>query len=140
MLLIGFIYTFAAIVADLLIAAPRSAAARGRGGMSAVARFWRRRPPADRAALAGLIVGAVIVLFWIACALFGTWIAPMDPYADNLLATLDPPSWSHWFGTDKLGRDVLSRVIVGARDILSVGLLATLLGTSCGTILGLAVG
>jgi peptide/nickel transport system permease protein len=108
--------------------------------MSALGKVWR----GDRLRVAvrspGLIVGGAIVLFWIACALFGSHIAPMDPYTDNLFATLRPPSWSHWFGTDKLGRDILSRVIVGARDILSVGLLATLLGTGCGTILGLAVG
>jgi peptide/nickel transport system permease protein len=88
----------------------------------------------------GLIVGLVIVLFWIACAVLGTRLAPMDPFADNLRAALSPPSAAHWFGTDKLGRDILSRVIVGARDILTVGLLATLLGTACGTALGLAVG
>jgi peptide/nickel transport system permease protein len=88
----------------------------------------------------GLIVGLVIVLFWIDCAVLGTRLAPMDPFADNLRAALSPPSAAHWFGTDKLGRDILSRVIVGARDILTVGLLATLLGTACGTALGLAVG
>ena len=102
--------------------------------------FWRH--DRFRAALRspGLIAGVVIVTFWVVCALFGARLAPMDPYADNLLATLAPPSAAHWFGTDQLGRDILSRVIVGARDILSVGLLATLLGTVCGTVLGLALG
>lgn len=64
----------------------------------------------------------------------------MDPYADNLLAALDPPSTVHWFGTDQLGRDVFSRVLVGAHDILTVAPLATLLGTVLGAALGLMVG
>lgn len=89
---------------------------------------------------ARLLVGLVIVGFWVMCALFGERIAPMDPYADHLLATLEPPSALHWFGTDQLGRDVLSRVMVGARDILTVAPLATMLGTLLGAALGLAVG
>jgi peptide/nickel transport system permease protein len=87
-----------------------------------------------------LIVGLVILSFWTLCALFGAKLAPHDPYADNLLATLAPPSRDHWFGTDQLGRDVFSRVIVGARDILIVAPLATLLGTVLGTALGLVIG
>ncbi len=87
-----------------------------------------------------LLVGLAILAFWVVCALFGAEIAPHDPYADNLLSTLSPPSASHWFGTDQLGRDVLSRVIIGARDILIVAPLATLLGTLLGTALGLCVG
>ncbi len=89
---------------------------------------------------ATLIVGLAILAFWVVCALFGAKIAPLDPYADNLLSTLAPPSASHWFGTDQLGRDVFSRVIIGARDILIVAPLATLLGTVLGTALGLCVG
>jgi peptide/nickel transport system permease protein len=87
-----------------------------------------------------LIVGLAILAFWTVCALFGATITPLDPYADNLLATLTPPSASHWFGTDQLGRDIFSRVIMGARDILIVAPLATLLGTVLGTALGLCVG
>jgi peptide/nickel transport system permease protein len=87
-----------------------------------------------------LIVGVAILAFWTVCALFGAKITPLDPYADNLLATLTPPSASHWFGTDQLGRDIFSRVIMGARDILIVAPLATLLGTVLGTALGLCVG
>jgi peptide/nickel transport system permease protein len=87
-----------------------------------------------------LIAGVLILAFWIICALFGTGITPRDPYADDLLATLAPPSAAHWFGTDQLGRDIFSRVIVGARDILVVAPLATLLGTVLGTALGLCIG
>ena len=87
-----------------------------------------------------LLVGLGILLFWIACALFGRHLTPMDPYADDLLTTLSPPSLQHWFGTDQLGRDVFSRVIIGARDLLIVAPLATLLGTVLGTMLGLTIG
>jgi peptide/nickel transport system permease protein len=87
-----------------------------------------------------LITGVSILAVWIVCALFGARIAPLDPYADDLLATLAPPSAAHWFGTDQLGRDIFSRVILGARDILIVAPLATLLGTVLGTTLGLALG
>ena len=86
------------------------------------------------------LVGAVILLWWIFCALFGPTIVPYDPYADDLLNSLLPPSAEHWFGTDQLGRDVFSRVIVGARDILTVAPLATILSTVLGTALGLVMG
>jgi peptide/nickel transport system permease protein len=86
------------------------------------------------------IAGFVIVAFWAICAVFGHHIAPQDPYADDLLNTLDPPSADHWFGTDQLGRDVFSRVIVGAHDILTVAPLATILGTILGAALGLVTG
>jgi peptide/nickel transport system permease protein len=89
---------------------------------------------------ATLITGLAILVVWIVCALFGSAITPFDPYADNLLSTLASPSAAHWFGTDQLGRDIFSRVIMGARDILIVAPLATLLGTVLGTTLGLCIG
>lgn len=89
---------------------------------------------------ATLLIGGGILLFWILCALFGRHVAPLDPYADNLLATLAPPSPAHWFGTDQLGRDIFSRVITGARDILLIAPLATMVGTVAGTALGLCIG
>jgi peptide/nickel transport system permease protein len=89
---------------------------------------------------ATLLTGLAILGFWSLCALLGARLAPQDPYADNLLATLAAPSAAHWFGTDQLGRDIFSRVIMGARDILIVAPLATLLGTVAGTALGLCVG
>ena len=96
---------------------------------------WRlvvRRP--------AFIIGAVILLFWIVCAIFGESIAPHDPHAQQLLFANNAPSSKYWFGTDQLGRDVFSRVIVGSRSILVVAPLATLLGTVLGTALGLAMG
>ncbi|HUZ62394.1 MAG TPA: ABC transporter permease [Acetobacteraceae bacterium] len=86
------------------------------------------------------LTGAAIVIFWVFCAIFGPHIVPLSPYADDLLNELSPPTLTHWFGTDQLGRDVFSRVIVGARDILITAPLATLLGTVVGTALGLITG
>ncbi|QIE22705.1 putative D,D-dipeptide transport system permease protein DdpC [Caballeronia sp. SBC1] len=86
------------------------------------------------------VVGVLILLFWIACALVGHWVVPQDPYASDPLNSLTPPDATHWFGTDQLGRDVFARVIVGARDILTIAPLATLLGTVAGTAVGLIVG
>jgi peptide/nickel transport system permease protein len=65
---------------------------------------------------------------------------PHDPFADDMLNSLMPPSGSNWFGTDQLGRDVFSRVIAGARDILTIAPLATLLSTVLGAALGLTMG
>ena len=84
--------------------------------------------------------GAVVLLFWVVCAVFGHLFAPYSPLAQNLLSANAAPSGAHWFGTDPLGRDVLSRVITGARDILVITPLATILGTVLGTALGLAMG
>jgi peptide/nickel transport system permease protein len=86
------------------------------------------------------LIGFAIVSFWVVCALFGRRFVPYDPLADDLLGSLAPPSAEHWFGTDQLGRDVFSRVIVGSRDILTVAPLATLLGTIGGAVLGLLMG
>ena len=88
----------------------------------------------------GFIVGAFIVGIWVICALFGTLIAPQDPQADDVLDKLAAPSADHLFGSDRLGRDVFSRVIVGAREILITAPLATILGTVLGTAIGLLTG
>jgi peptide/nickel transport system permease protein len=84
--------------------------------------------------------GAAIVLFWVFCALFSSWLTPYDPLSADVINSLLPPSAEHWFGTDQLGRDVFSRVIAGSHDILTVAPLATLLGTAAGASLGLACG
>jgi peptide/nickel transport system permease protein len=89
---------------------------------------------------ATFLIGAAIILFWVVCAIFGKSFAPFNPLAQNLLANNAGPSGAHWFGTDQLGRDVLSRVITGARTILLVTPLATILGTVLGTALGLLMG
>ena len=86
------------------------------------------------------IAGSIIVGFFILCAIFGELVVPYDPLASDPINDLVAPSADHWFGTDKLGRDVFSRVITGARDILIVAPLATILGTAVGTALGLVTG
>ena len=86
------------------------------------------------------LVGAAILLVWIIAAVLGPTLVPQDPYAQNLTHINQAPSSAHWFGTDQLGRDMFARVIVGARDILIVAPLATLIGTVLGTALGLVMG
>ena len=86
------------------------------------------------------IAGCLIVGFWVLCAILGQTITPDDPFATDPLNDLAPPSSEHLFGTDKVGRDVLSRVILGARDILIVAPAATILATVVGTALGLITG
>jgi peptide/nickel transport system permease protein len=86
------------------------------------------------------IVGACVVGFWILAAIFGNLLVPHDPLAQDLNNINQAPSGSHWFGTDQLGRDVFSRVITGARDILIIAPLATAIGTVLGTALGLVMG
>jgi peptide/nickel transport system permease protein len=86
------------------------------------------------------MIGIAILLFWIAAAIFGPLVVPYPANATDLLNTLMPPSAAHWFGTDQYGRDIFSRVIVGARDILIVAPLATLLSTVLGAIIGLVTG
>ena len=114
----------------------------GATAMAAVAVASRATPGAWRLLLrrTTLYVGAGIVLFWVVCAIFGHLFAPYSPLTQQLLNANAAPSSAHWFGTDPLGRDVLSRVITGSRDILVITPLATILGTVLGTALGLAMG
>lgn len=86
------------------------------------------------------VVGALIIVFWVACAILGDRITPYDPLFDQTSDLSVPPSSEHFFGTDRLGRDVFSRVLAGSRDILLVAPLATLLATLFGTALGLLTG
>ncbi|MBV8261567.1 MAG: ABC transporter permease, partial [Paraburkholderia sp.] len=86
------------------------------------------------------VAGALILAWWVVCALAGAGFAPHDAYASDPLGSLMPPDRTHWCGTDQLGRDICARVIVGARDILSIAPLATLVGTLAGAALGLVTG
>jgi peptide/nickel transport system permease protein len=86
------------------------------------------------------IVGIFLVGIWVICAIGYTHLTPQDPFVTNPLNRLRSPSPQHLFGTDRLGRDVFSRVIAGARGILVVAPLATLIGTVAGTALGLVTG
>ena len=86
------------------------------------------------------IIGAVVIGFWVVCAILGSRITPYDPIFDQTPDLGVSPSSEYWFGTDRLGRDVFSRVLAGSRDILLVAPLATLLATVFGTALGLTTG
>ncbi|HEY8636114.1 MAG TPA: ABC transporter permease [Candidatus Limnocylindrales bacterium] len=85
------------------------------------------------------IIGTLILLGWIITAVLGQRITPYDPL-NSFAAGHLPPSSAHLMGTDRLGRDVLSRVMVGSRDVLIVAPLAALVGVSAGTFLGLVMG
>lgn len=86
--------------------------------------------------------GGFLVLMWTVFAIFGDFVTPYDPLGtpQDVLNRLQPPSAEHWFGTDDLGRDVLSRVLAGARQVLTVAVSATIIGTVLGTFLGLVIG
>ncbi len=103
----------------------------GRCRPRVVAPLWRRLLSNHRVAL-GLIV--LLVLYVV--ALLAPLIAPADPNNQVLLARLQPPSTEHWFGTDSLGRDILSRAIWAARISLAVSLVAMLITIVIGTIFG----
>jgi peptide/nickel transport system permease protein len=94
-------------------------------------RLIRRRP--------AFIVGVFIVLVWTVCAVLGDRITPHNPL-DYRAGTHLSPRAKFPFGTDEQGRDVLSRVMAGARDVLKVAPLAALLGVLCGVIVGLVMG
>lgn len=85
------------------------------------------------------IIGGAILLFWIICAVFGDVIAPYSPYATTFDGHL-PPGGSNVLGTDQLGRDVLSRVIIGARDVLIAAPICAIIGVGLGTLLGMLMG
>src|ERR1700732_4528432 len=84
--------------------------------------------------------GVVLVVIFVIFALFAPWTPPRDPASINLPARLDPPSWSHWFGTDELGRDILSRVVYGARISMLVGSCVVLTSLALGLIIGSIAG
>ena len=85
--------------------------------------------------------GVVLVALVVACALLAPWLAPDSPILGDLQkAYLLPPDHNHWFGTDTQGRDILSRVIYGARISLGVGLIAQSVATLLGVTMGLVAG
>jgi len=81
-------------------------------------------------------LGIVICTLWILTATFANQITPTDPLTQNMDARLQAPSSDHWFGTDSLGRDVLSRVIVGSKMSIFAGLITVILAAIIGSIYG----
>lgn len=104
------------------------------------------RWPANTRALRALIrdpmglMGLILVTLFILMAVAAPILAPYDPIALDVRAKLQAPSLAHWFGTDQLGRDTLSRIIYGARTALTIALTAIGLAGSIGILLGLIAG
>ncbi|RLB72402.1 MAG: ABC transporter permease [Deltaproteobacteria bacterium] len=84
--------------------------------------------------------GLVLLLFMVTLAVFAPWISPYDPIDQDILHRLSPASAAHWLGTDHFGRDILSRILWGARISLSVGTISVLMGMTVGTVLGILAG
>jgi peptide/nickel transport system permease protein len=102
--------------------------------------------PAGRAEFGRLLhepsalIGAAIVLFFVALAVLAPWVAPYDPNAPDWIAIRSAPNAAHWFGTDDLGRDVLSRVIFGTRPSLAAGVVSVMVAVLVGLPFGLVAG
>ncbi len=86
------------------------------------------------------LLAAGLFAMFVMLALFGPWIVPHDPLASNAAMALQPPGAAHWFGTDALGRDIFSRVIVATRLDLGIAFSAVALSFVIGMPLGLAAG
>lgn len=123
------------------VTSPAAATQRPRRGPAFVARLDElgRELWQDKLGMAGFVVIVLLLLM----AIFAPLIAPYDPAAQSVVARLKPPawlpkgSWDHLLGTDHLGRDVLSRVIYGARASLIVGVVVVLVAGTFGVVLGL---
>src|ERR1700761_164823 len=97
---------------------------------SRVLRFCRRQPLGT--------FGLVLVLIIAITGIFAEVLAPYNPTANDFAAMTEAPSWAHWLGTDQFGRDLLSRIIYGARTALIVGLTSAVVGGFAGLVLGVA--
>ena len=86
----------------------------------------------------GLSFGLFVII--VLCAIFGPLFTPYDPLASDTVAALQPPSWAHWFGTDQLGRDILSRVIAATRLDLAIAVFSVALVFLLGGLSGVAAG
>jgi peptide/nickel transport system permease protein len=82
--------------------------------------------------------GAVVILLMIGGAVFAPFVAPYHPLETDFAAQFSPPTTAHWLGTDAFGRDLLSRLIYGARTALLVGFVSACMGTTLGAIVGVA--
>jgi peptide/nickel transport system permease protein len=110
----------AALVADGAIAP--------RGPVTLTIDFLRRQP-------VGAIGMALVLIFGFA-GIFADWIAPYNPTSNDFAAMTEAPSWAHWLGTDQLGRDILSRILFGARTAFIVGLSSSIVGGLVGLVVG----
>lgn len=104
-------------------------------------RSWRTRalPRALRQSPVA-VVAVLLIVFWLLAALLAPKIAPYPPLEQDVMNRLAPPNSAHWLGTDPLGRDILSRILYGARLSIPVGVAAVLLALVLGTLLGSIAG
>ena len=86
------------------------------------------------------LMAFILFTGFVLLALFGPWIAPYDPLASDTLAAMKPPSAAHWFGTDSLGRDILSRIVVAARLDFGIAISAVAASFAIGASLGALAG
>ena len=86
------------------------------------------------------VVGGIIIIFFVIVALLGPYFVKTDPYHQDLLNKLQPPSKEHWFGTDNFGRDIFSRIVHGAKLTLIVGFLSVAVGGIIGVLVGIISG
>jgi peptide/nickel transport system permease protein len=114
---------------------PQTAQTSDPPSRSFLADVWRRFRRAP-----GALTGAVIVAAVVLVAVFAPLLAPSDPLAQNLAQQAQAPSSAHWFGTDKLGRDLFARVVYGARISIRIGFVAVGLAITSGTVIGLIAG
>ena len=125
--------------------ASADAAAAGAVSLAPAKPMWRRHLSA-LAHRPTAVVSAVFLLLLALMAIFAPWLAPHDPLEQNPAAILQPPFWAdggsteYLLGTDELGRDLLSRLMVGARTALGLGVAATLVTALVGIVLGLMAG
>ena len=111
--------------------------------MTAVASVLTYKLPARRHPVVQFILhqplgaaGLVFIVVMALAAVFAPWVTPYDPLAVDYGGMLAAPTWQHWMGTDSFGRDVMTRVIYGARTALAVGFLASFLGSTVGAVIG----
>src|SRR4030088_1344046 len=101
-----------------------------RGLWGVASTFFQRQPVGA--------IGMVLVLIFGLAGIFAEWIAPYSPTANDFAVMTEALSWSHWLGTDQLGRDLLSRILFGARTAFIVGLTSALVGGLSGLVIGVA--
>ncbi len=117
-----------------ILSAPRAAPPVGRALLVArrIGRLGESTPA---------MIGTAVIACWVAAAVLAPLIAPYPPNANDVAALAHPgPSAAHWLGTDQLGRDILSRILWGARTVLTVAPLAVLGAAILGSLLGLTAG
>ncbi len=98
--------------------------------LQAIVKFFRTKPLGA--------AGAVVVVMFILMAVFAPLIAPFDPEQPNYEAMMNPPTLEHPFGVDEFGRDVLSRIVFGARTAMAIGLIVAFVSTTLGLLIGVS--